>query len=387
LSVLCLVGSADTASAQATRTWVSGVGDDANPCSRTAPCKTFVGAISKTAAGGEIDALDPAGFGVLTITKSITIDGNGMLASALAAGTTGFVINAGAADVITIRNLSINGVGTGLNGLVFNSGAALHLENVSIFGFTMQGISFAPAAAAILMMKNVSVTNNGAGILIGMLGQAVMSKSLVFACNTGLHTQNTARATVHDTTIVGNATVGVFAEGTSQISMDHGIIANNGVGVQADSTVRLSEVMVGHNTTGLAGVGVASFGNNRIAAGNGTNGAPTTTLLQQRAASSRPSSRWPLSSGSPASRRRKPHAPGSRASVMTRTRARVPRRASRLPVRSRRPPRVARSTRSIPPTSASSPSPSRSRSTAVASGASEVLPPMHSPSTRLRPTS
>jgi hypothetical protein len=63
------------AQAQATRTWVSGVGDDANPCSRTAPCKTFAGAISKTAPGGEIDALDPGGFGALTITKSITIDG------------------------------------------------------------------------------------------------------------------------------------------------------------------------------------------------------------------------------------------------------------------------------------------------------------------------
>src|SRR5688500_2946121 len=61
------------AQAQATRTWVSGVGDDANPCSRTAPCKTFAGAISKTAAAGEINCLDPGGFGGLTITKSIMI--------------------------------------------------------------------------------------------------------------------------------------------------------------------------------------------------------------------------------------------------------------------------------------------------------------------------
>src|ERR1700709_98137 len=81
-----------TASAQATRTWVSGVGDDANPCSRTAPCKTWAGAISKTAAGGEIDALDPGGFGALTITKAITIDGGGgQVASTLVAGTNGFL--------------------------------------------------------------------------------------------------------------------------------------------------------------------------------------------------------------------------------------------------------------------------------------------------------
>src|SRR5205809_5695698 len=81
------------AQAQATRTWVSGVGDDANPCSRTAPCKTFAGAISKTAGGGEISVLDPGGFGAVTITKSITIDGTGMLSSILAASTTGIIIN------------------------------------------------------------------------------------------------------------------------------------------------------------------------------------------------------------------------------------------------------------------------------------------------------
>src|SRR3989454_8955497 len=94
---------------QATRTWVSGVGDDVNPCSRTAPCKTFAGAISKTADCGEIDALDPGGFGAVTITKAITIDGTGTMASILASGTTGVIINATNAKVITLRGLSING--------------------------------------------------------------------------------------------------------------------------------------------------------------------------------------------------------------------------------------------------------------------------------------
>src|SRR5207302_832115 len=95
---------------QASRTWVSGVGDDANPCSRTAPCKTFAGAISKTAAGGEIDALDPGGYGAVTITKAITIDGGGQVASVLVSGTNGVVVQAGASDVVTLRNLRINGV-------------------------------------------------------------------------------------------------------------------------------------------------------------------------------------------------------------------------------------------------------------------------------------
>src|SRR5438309_9459613 len=81
------------AHAQANRTWVSGVGDDVNPCSRTAPCKTFAGAISKTAAGGEIDVLDPGGFGPVIISKSITIDGTGVLAGILAPGGNGITIN------------------------------------------------------------------------------------------------------------------------------------------------------------------------------------------------------------------------------------------------------------------------------------------------------
>src|SRR3954470_4780478 len=99
---------AGLAGAQASRTWVSGVGDDTNPCSRTAPCKTFAGAISKTAAGGEINALDPAGYGTVIITKSITIDGHNTLASLLASATVGVTISAGATDVVTLRGLSIN---------------------------------------------------------------------------------------------------------------------------------------------------------------------------------------------------------------------------------------------------------------------------------------
>src|SRR3954466_10747295 len=127
---------ASFAQAQATRTWVSGVGDDVNPCSRTAPCKTFAGAISKTAANGEIDCLDPGGFGTVTITKNITIDGTtgAGFGSILAAGTNGVNVNGSATATpntifVTLRNLSINGVSTGFDGIRFISGKALHVEN------------------------------------------------------------------------------------------------------------------------------------------------------------------------------------------------------------------------------------------------------------------
>src|SRR5690349_5297553 len=107
LFVFCLFAAAQV-NAQATRTWVSGVGDDANPCSRTAPCKTFAGAISKTAPAGEINVLDPGGFGAVTITKSITIDGSGgSIAGVLVSGTNGIVVSAPAGSVVVLRNLDM----------------------------------------------------------------------------------------------------------------------------------------------------------------------------------------------------------------------------------------------------------------------------------------
>jgi hypothetical protein len=131
----CLFLGSSIASAQATRTWVSGVGDDANPCSRTAPCKTFAGAISKTASGGEIDALDPGGYGGLTITKPITINGTGTLASLLVPAGNAILINTAAGDAVTLRNISIQGVGTGMIGVRVMSASNVVIENVRISGF------------------------------------------------------------------------------------------------------------------------------------------------------------------------------------------------------------------------------------------------------------
>src|ERR1700742_2254681 len=138
-----LAGFSYTAFGQATRTWVSGVGDDTTPCSRTAPCKTFAGAISKTAPGGEISVLDPGGFGAVTITKAITIDGDGTLAGILAATVNGIIVNAGDQDVVVIRSISINGTSganIGLNGIRYLAGRSLRVENCSISGFSQQGI-------------------------------------------------------------------------------------------------------------------------------------------------------------------------------------------------------------------------------------------------------
>src|SRR3712207_3685815 len=122
-----------SASAQATRTWVSGVGDDANPCSRTAPCKTFAGAISKTAAKGEINCLDPGGFGGVTITKSLTIKCHYTEGGVLVSGTNAIVVNAATTDRVTLKGLDINGIGTGLNGIRILQARNVKIVDTEVF--------------------------------------------------------------------------------------------------------------------------------------------------------------------------------------------------------------------------------------------------------------
>jgi hypothetical protein len=167
---------AGSAQAQATRTWVSGVGDDANPCSRTAPCKTFAGAISKTTPGGEINCLDPGGFGALTITKAITINCDGTFGSVLVAGTSGIVVAAQPADRVILRGLEFDGLGSnspndGVNGIRFISGQSLLVDKCIIYGFVNNGIDVVLGAAASVDVKDTVISNIGrAGIRITSTG-------------------------------------------------------------------------------------------------------------------------------------------------------------------------------------------------------------------------
>lgn len=244
LLLICLWSSG--AQAQATRTWVSGVGDDANPCSRTAPCKTFAGAISKTAAGGEIDALDPGGFGAVTITKAITIDGGGgQVASVLAAGgTNGIIVNAGASDIVTLRNLRINGVegtpsGGGLNGVRYLSGGGLHIENCNIFGFTGDGINVATSTNAALFVNNTFLTNNGNGIQIApsaafvrsMLVQVRSQDNSGYGFLLNPSGGGTGAGTViDDSSALVNGTAGIGVNGGT-LYLGNSVIIRNGFGV------------------------------------------------------------------------------------------------------------------------------------------------------------
>ena len=281
---------AGLAGAQASRTWVSGVGDDANPCSRTAPCKTFAGAISKTAPGGEIDALDPAGFGALTITKAITIDGGGgQVASVLVAGTNGIVVQAGPSDVVILRNLRINGIGTGINGIRFLAGKSLSVENCDIFGFTTHGIDIATAGGKVFIDNTTVFNNGGNGVNVSSTATTFVSiENSRFELNTfGVNASNFSQVVVRHSVANGNSSVGFLgsaAAGTASLDIYDSMAGNNGsTGVQAGgggatSTVRITNVASFGNPNGLlvgAGGSLKSFGNNF----NTTSGSPTAPNL------------------------------------------------------------------------------------------------------------
>lgn len=270
------------AQAQATRTWVSGVGDDANPCSRTAPCKTFAGAISKTAAGGEISALDPGGFGTVTITKAITLNGDGTLAGILAAGTNGIVVNAGPNDKVVIRNLSINGVGTGINGIRFLKAKELTIDQCSIDGFTGNAVDVNLSATGSVLIKNSYISNANKGVSLATtagFAVATISGVHIFATTaSGVEsTTNGGFADIINSVINGVGGSGVFVSaGTGQISVDSSMLDNNGTAINAASSgsmIRISNNTIYGNQTAYnigAGATVASDMSNRTGANGGT---------------------------------------------------------------------------------------------------------------------
>ncbi len=282
------------AHAQATRTWVSGVGDDANPCSRTAPCKTFAGAISKTAPAGIIDVLDPGGFGALTVTKAITIEAVGTVAGVLVSGTNGFVIAAGANDVVTLRGLSIEGVNAGLNGVRFTSGAKLVIENSTIKGFTQNGIDFEPTGVSQLVVNNTTVSDSGnAAVFVqaGASGSASASLKDVRLAQSkyGLVNQK-GTVSITKSVVSGHTLTGIGAMGSSaqaRVNVDDSVISDcGGTGVTSfgsQAAVYLSRSSVTNNGTGLQpslGGQLVSYGNNRIAL-NTANGSPSSTIAEQ----------------------------------------------------------------------------------------------------------
>ncbi|WEK01985.1 MAG: hypothetical protein P0Y59_10005 [Candidatus Sphingomonas phytovorans] len=297
------------ASAQATRTWISGVGDDVNPCSRTAPCKTWAGAISKTAAGGEIDCLDPGGFGSVTITKSITLDCaegiGGAAGGILNSGVPGVTINdpnGGTAPTIkvTLRNLTIDGAGVtqGTYGVRFLSGKSLTLQNVSIMNQgtgSVPAVSFEPSAASVgatLHMTDVDIVNvQNQGVYItpvsGVAVSAFLNRVTITQAAIGFKVEAGGTATLIDSNLSNNGRALWTASGAATANLEGVTIAGSleaAVFATNGTTIRLSNVGLYNNAFGIKTTGtgiVQSFGNNRLGPDAGSIGLPTATVTQK----------------------------------------------------------------------------------------------------------
>ena len=270
---------AGPAHAQATRTWVSGVGDDVNPCSRTAPCKTFAGAISKTAAAGEIDCLDPGGFGAVTITKSITIDCGTFTGGILSAGTNGVVINAGVNDRVILRNLVINGVGSGINGIRFLAGLELHLDRVVIQQVTTLGIDVNKTALGFIYVKDSYFTGMPTAINLTTSSSYVIA-SIDRSYFNGMTTSGIVAASAN---AIANVSNSVFegVGGSALLASASGaimnaasnVLSNNGAGINASvsgAAIRATANAMFDNSTQFNVVAGATFltgGDNKVVGG------------------------------------------------------------------------------------------------------------------------
>jgi hypothetical protein len=288
---------APEAAAQAARTWVAGTGDDVNPCSLTAPCKTFARAITQTLPGGIIDVLSPGGYGSVTITEDVTIDGSGgSIAGVLATGVNGIVVNSPGVHV-TLRNLDIEGDITGLIGVSFLQGAALTIQNCRIYGFqggnNPRGVSVTANSAVKVMISNTDIRENGVGIHLETTAGQVLLASLdnVNAENNASHGlevtgPGSAFARVRRSSFDNNAGDGLRAvSSTSTLTVTETSASfNSGVGINGAASgarVRASGNVLVNNSFGFGIAGgaiIESDATNRI---GGTSTPPNATFVNQ----------------------------------------------------------------------------------------------------------
>jgi hypothetical protein len=288
------------AQAQAPRTWVSGVGDDVNPCSRTAPCKTFAGAISKTAEGGEIDALDPAGYGTLTITKAITVDGGtgSGWASVLASGISGMTINVAASGinhpndaVVILRNITFNGISqspqaAGTNGINYVRAARVYVENCQFENFSTTGITanLGTTSGSLTVVDcvfdnvNTALSSNATAPAFNVLQ---FEHNRVVGSSNGINANTQTFGNVRDSYFggLGGTNGGVRAGTGSTMNIENSMFVNNNIGVNVNGgTIRLSNNDFFQNATGVA-TGTAESANNNKFRGNTADGATTNVIV------------------------------------------------------------------------------------------------------------
>ncbi len=273
------------ASAQATRTWVSGVGDDANPCSRTAPCKTFAGAISKTAVNGEIDCLDPGGFGQVTITKAITIDCDAGPGGVLVGGGSGVVITTTGAVILRSLNINCNTVGT--NGVSVLGATNVHLLDMNIWGCSTAGVNVNASATVFISIKDTQIhecasgisTTTSSGIALGDFDHVS-----IWGGTNGIAAGSASHVNIHNSTIFATSiAINNNGGGGSAVSVFNNVLVNNSTAVQSVSGGSVgvaSNTIIGSSPVFNTNTGSISTDSNNISILNGAIGSTTGSITK-----------------------------------------------------------------------------------------------------------
>jgi hypothetical protein len=295
--LLCLAvfASASPAMAQTTRTFVSGAGADTGTCGRAAPCRTFAYAVTQTAAHGELDILDTAGYGPVTLTQSISIVNPGGVEAGIAAtaGGNAVTITAGATDVIALRGLTLEGLQSGLNGVLLTSGGALEMDNCVARDFTGAGIAIEPGSTTTFRISNSIVEDNqhqgivilpsGSGAAEGVIDHVAVSGNQTRGIGVNSGSGPATNVSITNSVASGNVGIGIVSQNGAVVSVFNTTIAGNGVGLETNSgTAQLSQSLITGNTTGVSVSGaVNTYQNNSIGI-NGTDVSGSLTNVSQR---------------------------------------------------------------------------------------------------------
>ena len=300
IATMVLAGSCHVFAAS--QTWVSSTGSPSNPCTRALPCATFAQALKVTDAGGVIGVIDPGDFGpAVTISRSVTIDGGGVLAGlqSSATGTAAITVSAGLNDTVILRGLHIDGAGTGETGVEFTSGGFLYVEKCTISNFTTYGIDFEPNSASQLFVTDTNIDNANAattsvGIYLASSATGTGKGSKVTIDNTritgfsdALHVSSKIRSMVSHSVMSGSTRRGIVVDGNSVVGTEQCILANNtGAGIlvnAAGAEVLISNDQIINNGAGLSygpsGGRIYAIGNtNGAFEDNGQSGTPTAVV-------------------------------------------------------------------------------------------------------------
>jgi len=276
VAFLLLFAAGRVAQSQSTRTWVSVNGSDGNDCSRATPCRTLATALARSSAGGEINVLDSGGFGSLTITKSITISPEGFEARVLVSGTNGILINALANDIVVLRGLDLEGLGTGLDGIKILGAGSVLVEKCTINDFAGYAINAATstAGATKVFIKDTIVRHNGAthgtggtggGILLAPTNtvQASFDNVRMERNVFGLKVQGATTVSVYNSVASGNTLAGLSVLSPAVMNVERTVVSNNGTGLSCGNTLRIGNSSISGNTTTVAGT-CSSYKNNDI---------------------------------------------------------------------------------------------------------------------------